>query len=118
MKKIANLIVKNKITILIITLLLLIPSVIGYVKTKVNYDILTYLPSDIETLKGEHILTDDFKSGSFAVIITENMSPKDIISLEENIRNINSVEKVISATDLTGTNIPIEIIPTEIRKKI
>ena len=118
MKKLADLIVKNKIIIIIITLLLLIPSIIGYVKTRVNYDILTYLPSDIETLKGEHILTNDFNSGSFAIIITENMSPKDIISLEDEIRDIKTVEKVISATDLTGTNIPVEILPEEIKSRV
>ena len=117
MKKIAELIVKHKTLILIISLLLVIPSIIGYIKTDVNYDILTYLPKDIETLKGENILTDDFKSGAFSIVITENMSVKDIIELEKEIREINTVEKVISVSDLTGTGIPISMFPDSIRDK-
>ena len=77
MKRFGDFIVKKKKIILLITLVLLIPSLIGYLKTKINYDILTYLPSDIETLKGEHILTDDFNSGAFSVIITEKMNTKE-----------------------------------------
>ena len=117
MKRFGDFIVKKKKIILLITLVLLIPSLIGYLKTKINYDILTYLPSDIETLKGEHILTDDFNSGAFSVIITEKMNTKEILDLEEKIKEIESVEKVVSIDDLTGTSIPVSILPSNIVEK-
>ena len=117
MKRFGDFIVKKKKIILLITLVLLIPSLIGYLKTKINYDILTYLPSDIETLKGEHILTDDFNSGAFSVIITEKMNTKEILDLEEKIKEIESVEKVVSINDLTGTSIPVSILPSNIVEK-
>ena len=117
MKRFGDFIVKKKKIILLITLVLLIPSLIGYLKTKINYDILTYLPSDIETLKGEHILTDDFNSGAFSVIITEKMNSKEILDLEEKINEIESVEKVVSIDDLTGTSIPVSILPSNIVEK-
>ena len=118
MKKFSKLIVKKKWLILIITLLLMIPNIIGYVKTKINYDILVYLPSDIETLKGEHILTDNFHMGAFSIVVTDNMPSKDVIKLEEEFRKIDSVEHVISINDITGTNIPIEMLPDEIVSKV
>ena len=69
MKKFADFIVSKKKLIIVIALLLLIPSILGFIKTRTNYDILTYLPSDIETLKGQNILTDDFHLGSFSITI-------------------------------------------------
>ena len=118
MKKFSKFIVKQKWLILIITLLLMIPSVLGYILTDVNYDILVYLPSDIETIKGEKILTDDFKMGAFSIVITDNMSSRDVLKLEEEFRNIESVEKVVSINDLTGTEIPIEMLPNNIIEKV
>lgn len=118
MKKISNIVVKQKILILIITLLLMIPSIIGYVTTKINYDILVYLPSDIETLKGEKILTDDFNMGAFSIVVVDDMESKDILKLEEKFRNIDTVEHVVSINDIIGTNIPIEMVPDEFRTKI
>jgi len=118
MKKFGNVVVKQKWLILIITLLLMIPSIIGYVATDINYDILVYLPSDIETLKGENILTDDFNMGAFSIVVTENMSSKEIIELEEEFRNIETVEHVVSINDILGTNIPVEILPDEIKNKV
>ena len=118
MKKFGNFIVKNKVLILIITAILIIPSIIGYIKTGVNYDILTYLPSDIETLKGEKILTDDFKMGAFSIVVVDNMDSKDIIKLEDEYRKLKSVHEVISINDLTGTGIPIEMLPNTVRDKV
>lgn len=108
---------KNKLLIIIITLLLCIPAIIGYINTKINYDILVYLPKDIETLKGEKILTDDFNMGAFSIVVVDKMSSKEILDLEEQFKNINSVEHVLSITDITGTTIPINILPTKIVKK-
>ena len=76
MEKFGQFICKHKVAILIISLLLLIPSIIGYKATRVNYDILVYLPDNIETIKGENILADDFDMGAFSVVILENRSRK------------------------------------------
>lgn len=118
MKKIGDMVVKHKISILIITAILIIPSLIGYVKTKVNYDILVYLPDDIETLKGENILTDDFNMGAFSVTVVENMADQDLLVLEDKIKEVPAVSKVISIADLTGTTIPLEMLPSEIVDKV
>ena len=118
MKKIGKNIVKQKVLILVITCILMIPSILGYMLTDINYDILVYLPSDIETLKGEHILTDDFNMGAFSIVVTDNMNSKDIIKLENEFKNIDTVEHVISINDILGTNIPVEILPNEIKSKV
>ena len=117
MKKFGDFIVSKSKLILVITILLLIPSVLGYINTRINYDILTYLPEDIETLKGERILTDDFSFGAFSIVITEDLKDKEILKLENDIRDIDTVEKVLSIDDLTGTGIPISIFPEKITKK-
>lgn len=118
MKKFGDFICKNKILIIVISLLLLIPAVIGMYNTKINYDILVYLPEDIETMKGQNILTEEFNMGSYAVVVTENISSKDILKLEEKVRDIKGVAKVISAFDVLGTTIPIEFLPSEITSKL
>lgn len=111
---IGKVVVKHKIIVAILSLLLLIPSVFGYIGTNVNYDILVYLPDDIETMKGQKILTDDFDMGSFAICSVENMQPKDILKLEDRFKEIDGVNKVISANDLIGTTIPLEMLPDEL----
>jgi len=111
---IGRVIVKHKILVVIISLLLLIPSIFGYVGTNVNYDILVYLPSDIETMKGQNILAEDFDMGSFAMCAVDNMTPKDILKMEEKFKEIEGVNKVISANDLIGTTIPMEMLPDDL----
>jgi hypothetical protein len=118
MKKVGNFICKNKILILIITMFLLIPTVIGYIKTDINYDILVYLPSDIETLKGEEILTDDFNMGAFSIVVVDNASAKEILALEDKFRSIKGVGNVVSINDITGTTIPLEMLPSELTSKV
>lgn len=118
MKKIGDFVCKHKVLIIIITLLLLIPSIIGYAKTKINYDILVYLPSDIETLKGQEILSDDFNMGAFAMLVIDKMNDKEILELEDNIKEINTVTNVVSISDVTGTSIPIEMLPKDITDKV
>ena len=118
MKRLGKFISNHSILILIITALLIIPATIGYIKTKVNYDILVYLPEDIETIKGQKILTDDFNMGAFSITIVDNMKDKDLLKLEDKIRKIDGVNKVVSITDLTGTTIPIEMLPDEIVEKV
>ena len=119
MIKISELIVKNKKLLVIISLLLIIPSIIGYIKTKTNYDILYYLPSDIETLKGQKILKDDFNMGGFSIsLVNNNIDPNKLNKLEEKIRDINVVTNVVSINDLTGTNIPESILPSNLLNKL
>lgn len=118
MKKIGNLVSNHKLLILIITVLLLIPALIGIKLTKINYDILVYLPQDIETVKGQDILTDDFDMGAFSVSIIENMNSKDIIKLENKIRDIDNVNKVMTINDISGTSFPVDMLPSEVTNKV
>ena len=118
MEKFGQFICKHKVAILIISLLLLIPSIIGYKATRVNYDRLVYLPDNIETIKGENILADDFDMGAFSVVILENMQSKDIIELEKQFREVGNVEKVVGLTDIIGTDVPLEMLPDEIKDKL
>jgi len=118
MKKFADIICKNKVFIVILTLILLIPSAIGMYKTKVNYNILVYLPDDIETLKGQNILTDDFNMGAFSVTVVDNMPSKKLLELENSIKKVDGVDKVISINDITGTTIPLDFLPSSITSKV
>lgn len=118
MLKFGEFICKHKKTILVIALVLLIPAIFGIKGTKVNYDILVYLPEDIETVQGEKILSNDFNMGAFSMVVLENMQPKEIVKLEEQAKQIQGVENAISITDITGTTIPIESLPQKIKDKI
>ena len=118
MKGFANFIVRHKIFFLVLSLLLIIPSIVGFLKTKTNYDILVYLPSDIETLKGQKVLTDDFKMGAFSVSVVENINDKELIKLEDQIREIPCVNEVVTINDITGTTIPKEMIPNDVINKV
>ena len=118
MEKISNLICKYKVLILIIAFILIVPSIIGMNATRVNYDILTYLPNGIETIEGEKILDEDFNMGSFSVVLVKNMESKDIVKLENKIKQIDSVGNVISIADVTGDNIPVQMLPDNVIDKI
>ena len=115
MLKIAEKICKHKKIILAIALLLLIPSVIGMKATRINYDILAYLPDNVDTVQGENILTNEFNMGSYSIVITENMSTKDIQKLEDKFKQLDNVEKVVSVADLLGSNVPVEMLPDNIK---
>lgn len=118
MKKIGDKVCRHKWFIVIATLILMIPTLLGYILTDINYDILVYLPSDIETLKGEKILTEDFHMGAFSIVVVDNMSNQEILKLEEDFRNIESVGYVASINDIIGTTIPIEMLPSELISKV
>ena len=118
MLKISQAICKHRKLVIMIALLLLIPSVLGIMATRINYDILVYLPEDIETIQGEKILSEDFDMGSFSIILLENMNTKDIQTLEAKIRELDNVEKVMGITDIIGTNFPVEMLPNEIKDMI
>lgn len=115
MLKFGEKICKHKKLIFIIALLLLIPSVIGMMETRVNYDILAYLPDEVETVQGENILQNEFNMGSYSIIVTENMSTKDIQKLESKFKELENVEKVVSVADLLGANVPVEMLPDEVK---
>ena len=117
-KSFGKAICKHRKLILVIALLLIIPSIIGIKATRINYDILVYLPDDVETIKGENILSEDFNMGGFSMVLVENMENKDILKLEEKIRKIDNVEKVASIADVVGAGVPVDMIPEEIKDKI
>ena len=104
--------------IVIISFLLLIPSIYGYMKTRINYDILIYLPEDIETIQGEHILTEDFGLGAYAFVMVEGDSQRNLLQLEEKIQKIEGVNKVFSIIDMLDTTIPYDMLPDEIKDKV
>lgn len=118
MKRIADKITNNGILILIVSFILLIVSVFGYINTRVNYDILVYLPDSIETIKGENILTDDFGLGSYAFVMVDNKSSNYILNLEDKIKDIKNVNAVYSVADVIDTTIPYDMLPDEVKDKL
>ncbi len=114
MKKISSLIVKKRMMILIISLVLLIPSVFGYISTKINYDLLTYLPKEIDTMKGQDILKEDFGTGAFSMLVSENMEPKEVSALKEKIQDVPHVKDVIWYDSLLDTSVPMEMLPKDL----
>jgi predicted RND superfamily exporter protein len=117
MIKFGKAVVKARIPILIISFLLLIPSFFGYVGTRVNYDVLTYLPKDIETMKGQDILEDEFGSGAFSMLVVENMPDKDVSALREKIEKVDHVKSAIWYDSLMDISIPKEMLPDEFYSK-
>ena len=107
-------VVKLRIPILILAFLLLIPSGIGYINTRVNYDILSYLPGEIETMKGQDILLDEFGTGAFSLVVVEGMDDKDLQKVADEIGDINHVKKVIWYGSVVDFSIPREALPDDI----
>ena len=118
MKKISKFIINNKTKVLIISCILLVLSFIGMKLTTINYNILVYLPSEIDTIKGQDILTDEFNMGSYSIVVAEKLSPKEILNLKNKITKVEGVNEVLSIYDVLGTNIPIDVLPSEIKDKI
>lgn len=118
MKKFSEFICKNRVLVLIVSFALLILSFIGMKLTKINYDILVYLPDDIETIKGQNILTDEFNMGAYAMVITDNLKADEILKVEEEMRKVDGVNKVVSLYDALGTDFPIEVLPNDIRSHL
>ena len=116
MKKISKGIVKCRVLILIISVLLLIPSAIGYINTRVNYDILSYLPKDIETMVGQEILEDDFGTGAFSMCVVDGMAFKDVAKLKDKIEEVPHVKKVIWYDSFADLSIPVELLPDDLRE--
>lgn len=118
MKKFAKSVTNHPFIVLIISVLLFIISFFGYINTRINYDILVYLPDSIETIKGEKILTDDFGLGSYAFVMVDNKSSLDILNLEEKIKDIKGVNAIYSVADIIDTTIPYDMLPDQIKDKL
>lgn len=109
-------ITKHKNIILLITVLLLIPATIGYISTRVNYDVLSYLPKSLETVEGQDIMVDEFGMGAFSMIVVDDMTMKDAAKLEEQVEAIDHVKDVLWYDDVLDTNVPTQMLPKDIRK--
>lgn len=114
MKKFGKGVVKCRVLILILSIVLLIPSAIGYFNTRVNYDILSYLPDEIETMKGQEILKDDFGIGAFSLCVVEGMENKDVVALERKIEEVPHVKQVVWYDTIADLSLPMEVLPKEI----
>lgn len=109
-------ITKHKNIILVIAFILLIPAGIGYVSTRVNYDVLSYLPERLETIKGQDILVDEFGMGAFSMVVVEDMPMKDAAKLEKQLESIDHVKDVLWYDDAVDISVPTEMIPEDLRK--
>ena len=108
-------IAKHSKLIIIICVLLLIPSVYGYTKTRINYDVLSYLPDSLETVKGQDILVDEFGMGAFSMVVVEDMSMKDVQKLEEKLEKVEHVKDVLWYDDALDLNVPVDMLPSKIK---
>ena len=115
MKKFGKVVVKLRIPILVLSFLLLIPSVLGYFNTRVNYDILYYLPSDIDTMQGQDILLDDFGKGAYAMVVVDGMNKSNVSKLVKKVEGVDHVASVISYSGIVGDDVPTEILPDKFR---
>ncbi len=109
-------VVKSRFVILVVAVVLLFPSVLGYLGTRTNYDMLTYLPKNIETMKGQDILTDDFGTGAVSMVVVENMPDKDVEKLADKMEDVKHVNKVLWYGSLGDLSMPKEMLPEKIRK--
>lgn len=112
--KFSKWVVKCRIPILILAVALLVPSLIGMIMTRINYDMLTYLPGDIDTVVGQDILMDEFGKGAFSFVIIEGMDPKDVSSLREDISHVDHVDTVLWYDDFADVSVPMEILPSKL----
>lgn len=115
MKKFGKVVVKLRIPILVLSFMLLIPSVLGYFNTRVNYDILYYLPSDIDTMQGQDILLDDFGKGAYAMVVVDGMNKSNVSKLVKKVEGVDHVASVISYSGVVGDDVPSEILPDKFR---
>lgn len=117
MRKFGKGVVKMRAPILILSLLLLVPSVLGIVNTRINYDILSYLPKDIETMQGQDILIDEFQTGAFSICVVEGMENREVASLREQIEGVSHVKSVIWYDSVADLSVPMEILPENVQGK-
>lgn len=114
MQKFGRGVVKLRVPILIVSVLLLIPSIFGFLSTRINYDILSYLPSDIETMKGQDIMLDEFGKGGFSLVMLDGMEDKDVEKVKEKIEKVDHVCDVLWYDTLADVSLPKEVLPDDI----
>lgn len=112
--KLAKAIVKHKVLVIAICILLLIPSVIGIMKTRINYDMLDYIPSEMETVKGQYELKDEFGKGAFSFIVVKNMEVDEVARLRDEIEKVDHVDTALWYSSIMDTEVPMEMLPDEI----
>lgn len=114
MVKVGKKIVKFRVPILILSIILLLPAVWGYVNTRINYDVLTYLPEDIETMQGQEIMTNDFGIGAFSMLMVDGMEDKEIVKLKEKVEKVDGVENVLWYDSLADISVPQSMLPSKL----
>ena len=107
-------VVRGRVAILILTVLLMIPAVFGMLGTRINYDMLNYLPDDMDTVIGQNALLEDFGKGAFSFIVVENMPEKDVAVLQEKLESVEHVETVLWYNSLMDTSIPMQLLPDKL----
>lgn len=115
MVKTGKWIAKHRILIVLIGILLLIPSVIGTIKTRINYDILSYLPESLETVKGQDVMVDEFSTGAFSMVVVEDMPLKDVQKLKNKFEEIEHVKKVLWYDDIADISVPTSMMPKDLK---
>ena len=116
MIKVGKWIAKHKILIIIIGIALLIPSYLGMAATRINYDVLSYLPDTLETVEGQDIMVDQFGMGAFSMIVVEDMELKDVAALKEKIEAVDHVKKVLWYDSVLDVSVPVEMLPKDLRE--
>jgi uncharacterized membrane protein YdfJ with MMPL/SSD domain len=116
MVKVGKWIAKHRYLILLLGFLLLIPSVIGIVKTRINYDLLSYLPESLETVEGQDILVDEYGMGAFSMVVIEDMELKDVQKLKNQFSEVEHVKDVLWYDDLADISLPVDMIPDDLRE--
>ena len=116
MVKVGKWIAKHRVIVLILALLLTIPSAIGVVKTRVNYDLLSYLPEHLETVKGQDILVDEYGMGAFSMVVVKDMELKDVQQMKEKFSKVKHVKDVLWYDDVADISLPVEMIPKDLRE--
>ena len=107
-------VVKSRVVILIVALILMVPSVMGMLHTRINYDMLTYLPEDMDTVIGQNVLLDDFGKGAFSMLIAEDMPAKDVSRLKEKLEAVDHVDSVVWYDSIADLSIPMEVLPENV----
>lgn len=118
MNRFGKFVTRHKYIILIIGILLLIPSVIGMSMTRVNYDVLSYLPNTLETVEGQDIMVDEFGMGAFSMIVVEHMENKDVVKLKEKLQDVEHVEKIIWYDSVADISLPTEMLPGDLKEAL
>lgn len=116
--KIGHKIVKHRHIVLIVALILLIPAFMGYKSTKINYDMLNYLPEDMDTVKGQNLLMDDFNKGGFSIIVVENMKSGQVAKLRNDIKEVDHVTQIVNLQDVINPDMPKEMLPEKVANNL